>query len=94
MADNEKAPSFQIQKIYLKELSLEQPNSPQIFLEQENPQVNINLGLEAQPLGDNVYEVRVMVTVHTKIKDKTLFLIEVKQAGIFEVSGVPEDQMT
>ncbi|OSZ62946.1 protein-export chaperone SecB [Hydrogenophaga sp. IBVHS2] len=86
-------PVFQIQRIYLKEASLEQPNSPAILLEQEQPSVDIQLGVEASPLAEGVYEVAVTATVQTKIKDKTVFLVEAKQAGIFEVRNLPEEQM-
>jgi len=93
MAEQDQTPVFQIQRVYLKDLSLEQPNSPQILLEQEQPQVDINLGVEAQPIGEGIVEVAVVATVTTKIKDKTLFLVEAKQAGIFEIRNVPEDQL-
>jgi preprotein translocase subunit SecB len=86
-------PVFQIQRVYLKEASLEQPNSPAILLEQEQPSVDIQLGVEAVPVAEGVFEVAVTATVHTKIKDKTVFLVEAKQAGIFEIRGVPEDQL-
>jgi preprotein translocase subunit SecB len=86
-------PVFQIQRVYLKDLSLEQPNSPQILLEQEQPQVDINLGLAAEAVADGIFEITVTATVTTKIKDKTLFLVEAKQAGIFEIRGVPDDQL-
>ena len=86
-------PIFQIQRMYLKDLSLEQPNSPQILLEQQQPQVDINLGLGAESVADGIYEVSVTATVTTKIGDKVLFLVEAKQAGIFEIRNVPEDQM-
>ena len=86
-------PVFQIQRVYLKEASLEQPNSPAILLEQEQPSVDIQLGVEAAPVAEGVYEVAVTATVHTKVKDKTVFLVEAKQAGIFEIRGVPEDQL-
>ena len=72
---------------------MEQPNSPAILLEQEQPSVDIQLGIEANPVAEGVFEVSVTATVHTKIKDKTVFLVEVKQAGIFEVRNLPEDQM-
>jgi len=86
-------PVFQIQRIYLKDLSLEQPNSPQILLEQQQPQVDINLGLAAEPVADGIYEVTVTATVTTKIQDKTLFLVEAKQAGIFELRNIPQEQL-
>ncbi len=86
MADQD--PVFQIQRVYLKEASLEQPNSPAILLEQEQPSVDIQLGVEANPVAEGVYEVAVTATVHTKIKDKTVFLVEAKQAGIFEIRNL------
>jgi preprotein translocase subunit SecB len=92
MADDS-TPVFQIQRVYLKEASLEQPNSPAILLEQEQPSVDIQLGVEAQPVADGVYEVAVTATVQTKINDKTVFLVEAKQAGIFEIRNLPADQM-
>jgi preprotein translocase subunit SecB len=92
MADNND-PVFQIQRVYMKEASLEQPNSPAILLEQEQPSVDIQLGVEAQQAADGVYEVAVSATVTTKIKDRTVFLVEVKQAGIFEIRNVPAEQM-
>ena len=90
---SEQAPVFQIQRVYLKEASMEQPNSPAILLEQEQPSVDIQLGIEANPVAEGVFEVSVTATVHTKIKDNTVFLVEVKQAGIFEVRNLPEEQM-
>jgi preprotein translocase subunit SecB len=87
------APVFQIQRVYLKEASLEQPNSPAILLEQQQPSVDIQLGVEATPAAEGVFEVCVTATVHTKIGDKTVFLAECKQGGIFEIRHVPEDQM-
>jgi len=91
MADE--TPVFQIQRMYLKDLSLEQPNSPQILLEQQQPQVDINLGLGAESVADGIYEVSVTATVTTKIGDKVLFLVEAKQAGIFEIRNLPDEQL-
>ncbi|HXD41787.1 MAG TPA: protein-export chaperone SecB [Ramlibacter sp.] len=93
MADQKADPVFQIQRVYLKEASLEQPNSPGILLEPEQPAVDIQLGVEAAPAADGVFEVSVMATVTTKVKDKTVFLVEVKQAGIFEIRNLPDEQM-
>ena len=86
-------PVFQIQRVYLKDLSLEQPNSPAILLEQEQPSLDIQLAVEATPVADGIYEVAVQSTVQTKIEDKTVFLVEAKQAGIFEIRGIPEEQL-
>ena len=92
MADTPEA-VFQIQRVYLKEASLEQPNSPGILLEQASPSVDIQLGVEGTPIAEGMYEVAVTATVHTKIDDKTVFLVEAKQAGIFEIRHLPEEQM-
>jgi preprotein translocase subunit SecB len=91
MADE--TPVFNIQRMYLKDLSLEQPNSPQILLEQGQPQVDINLQMGAEQVADGVYEITVTATVTAKVKDKTMFLVEAKQAGIFEIRNVPQDQL-
>ncbi|MGA1288056.1 MAG: protein-export chaperone SecB [Rubrivivax sp.] len=93
MADEDQSPVFQIQRMYLKDLSLEQPNSPQILLEQTQPQVDINLGVGAEVVAEGVFEVTVTATVTTKIGERTLFLVEAKQAGIFEIRNIPDDQM-
>ena len=93
MADDNQNPVFQIQRMYLKDLSLEQPNSPQILLEQGQPQVDIQLGLGAEPIAEGVYEVAVTATVTTKVGDKVLFLVEAKQAGIFEIRNIPQEQV-
>jgi preprotein translocase subunit SecB len=92
MADTPEA-VFQIQRVYLKEASLEQPNSPSILLEQASPSVDIQLGVEGTPISEGMYEVAVTATVHTKIDDKTVFLVEAKQAGIFEIRNLPQEQM-
>ncbi len=87
-------PVFQIQRVYLKESSLEQPNSPGILLVQEQPTVDIQLGVNAEPVADGIFEVTVTATVQTKIGDKTVFLVEAKQAGIFEIRNLPQEQMS
>lgn len=87
------SPVFQIQRVYLKEVSLEQPNSPAILLEPEQPTVDIQLGVNASPVAEGMFEVVVTATVHTKIKEKTVFLVEASQAGIFEIRNLPQDQM-
>ncbi len=86
-------PSFSIQRIYLKDMSLEQPNSPQILLEQGQTQVDVQLNLHAEPVQEGLYEVAVTATVTTKVNDKVLFLVEAKQAGLFEIRNVPQDQL-
>ena len=93
MADQAPEPVFQIQRMYLKDLSLEQPNSPQILLEQQQPQVDINLAMAAGGISDGVYEVSVTATVTTKVGERVLFLVEAKQAGIFEIRNIPPEQL-
>ena len=86
-------PVFQIQRVYLKDMSLEQPNSPEILLNQEQPGVDIQLGVESAPVADSLFEVTVTATIHAKIADKTVFLVEAKQAGIFELRNMPQEQL-
>lgn len=86
-------PIFQIQRIYLKDLSIEQPNSPAIFLEQDPPSIDMTVNVHAQGIIEHVYEVAVMVTLTAKIKDKVAFLVEGKQAGIFTIQNMPESQL-
>ena len=93
MAEADTNPVFQIQRVYMKDLSLEQPNSPQILLEQQQPQVDIQLQMAAEGVAEGLYEVSVMATVTTKVGDRTLFLVEAKQAGIFEIRNLPGDQL-
>jgi len=92
MAEQDQTPVFQIQRIYLKDLSLEQPNSPQVLMEQVQPQVDIQLGMAAEVVADSVFEVTVTATVTTKVGERVLFLVEAKQAGIFEIRNVPPEQ--
>ncbi len=92
-ADQANAPVFQIQRIYLKDMSLEQPNSPAILTSQEQPALDIQLAVGIEQVAEGITEVTVTATVTTKIQDKVVFLVEAKQAGIFEIRHLPEDQM-
>ena len=83
------APVFSIEKVYVKDLSLEIPNAPQVFLEREAPQVDIQLHHNSSNVEDGVYQTTLTVTVTAKVKDKTLFLVEAAQAGIFVVRNLP-----
>ena len=83
---------FQVQRIYLKDASLEMPHAPNIFLEQSPPQVDVQMDVGHEKIADGVYEIVVRVTVTARVKDKVLFLVEAKQAGIFEVRGIPGEQ--
>ncbi|NUU03751.1 protein-export chaperone SecB [Herbaspirillum robiniae] len=89
----EQQPVFQIQRVYLKDLSLEQPNSPAIFLEQEAPAIEVSVDVGAEALAEGVFESTVTITVTAKVKDKVAFLVEGKQAGIFEIRNVPAEQL-
>jgi preprotein translocase subunit SecB len=86
-------PGFSIEKIYVKDASLEIPNAPQIFTDRTQPQIGIELGNFAQVLEDGVFEVAIKVTVTSKIEDKTVFLVEVTQAGIFQIRNVPAENI-
>lgn len=84
-------PVFSIEKLYVKDLSLEVPGAPQIFLERESPQINVQLRTSGQAVDEGVYEVALTVTVSAKIgEDRTLFLVEVAQCGIFQIRNLPE----
>lgn len=84
---------FAIEKLYVKDLSVEVPNAPQIYLEREAPQVEVQLNTQGTGIGDGAFEVVLTVTVTAKLADKTVFLVEVGQAGIFRIENVPDEQM-
>lgn len=86
-------PMFNMEKIYVKDLSLEIPHAPQIFLERDNPQIEVQLHTQAAPIDDGVFEVAVTSTVTAKVGEKVLFLIEAKQAGIFQIRNLPDGEM-
>lgn len=94
-AGQEQQAIFNIEKLYVKDLSLEIPHAPAIFLERENPQIDLQLHTAATPVEEGVFEVTVTVTVTAKLqeKDKVLFLVEAKQAGIFQVRNIPQTEM-
>ncbi len=86
-------PVFAIEKIYLKDLSVEVPNAPEVFLESEGPTVDVNIGSHARSVQDGLFEVAVTVTITAKIKDKTVFLVEAVQAGVFQIRNVPQQDV-
>ena len=86
-------PVFAIEKIYVKDLSLEIPNAPNIFLERDAPEINMQLGGKNQTIDDGLYEVLLTVTITAKIKDKVMFLVEVQQAGIFRIRNVSDEEI-
>ena len=86
-------PTFDMRRVYLKDASLEIPNAPEIFLDGNEPKVHIEVSIENKVLGNNAYDVTVSVTATATVQDKTLFLVEAKQAGVFEMANIPEDQL-
>ena len=94
-AGNEEKPQaqFALQRIYVKDLSFESPNSPAVFQEQWKPQVSLDLNTAHTKIGDNQYEVVLSLTVTTKLGEKVAYLVEIQQAGVFMVSGVEGAQL-
>jgi preprotein translocase subunit SecB len=97
MTDENKAqqegPIFTIQRIYVKDVSFETPHAPEIFREEWKPEVNVDLQTKTNRLEDAIYEVVLHLTVTVKMGDKTAFLVEVHQAGIFTIKGFPQEQL-
>ncbi len=87
-------PVFSIEKIYVKDLSLEVPNAPKIYLERENPQINVQLRTDGTPVDDGLFEVTLTVTVAAKLgEERSVFLVEVAQAGVFQIRNIPEGDL-
>ena len=91
--NNQNQPVFSIEKVYVKDLSLEVPNAPQVFLEREAPQVDIQLHHNSSRVEEGVYQTVLTVTVTAKARDKTMFLVEAAQAGIFIARNIPEHEL-
>ncbi len=87
-ATEEKKGQFAIQRIFLKDVSFEAPNVPDVFRQQWKPQINMDLNTSSKKLADDVYEVILTLTVTAKNEDKTAFLAEVHQGGIFKIEGL------
>jgi preprotein translocase subunit SecB len=86
-------PQFMIQRLYVKDVSLEVPNSPSIFLAEWKPELKLDLGTKANDLGENAHEIILTVTATVSIENKVAFLVEVQQAGIFTISNFPQEQI-
>jgi preprotein translocase subunit SecB len=84
---------FLIQKVYIKDISFETPNSPMVFVDQWRPEVNVQIDTSAQSLDPQNFEVVVSLTVTVKVGERTAYLAEVNQAGVFTISGIPEQHM-
>ena len=93
MTENTQERQFSIQRIYTKDISFETPNTPEIFMQEWKPQINVNLNNGVKDLGEGNLEVALTVTVTAKLEEKTAFLVEVTQAGIFLARGIPEEEM-
>lgn len=92
-AQQNNQPLFNMEKIYVKDLSLEIPHAPQIFLVRDNPQIDVQLHSQAGTVEDGVFEVTVTSTVTAKVGEQVMFLIEAKQAGIFQIRNVPNEEL-
>ena len=92
-AQENNQPAFNIEKIYVKDLSLEIPHAPNIFLERESPQIDVQLNTQTAVIEGDVYEVMITNTVTAKVGEKVMFLIEAKQAGIFRLSNLPSEDV-
>ncbi len=86
-------PVFSIEKIYVKDLSLEVPNAPQCYLERDPVEINLQMQTGGEAVGDGIFNVVLTLTVTAKIGDKTQFLIEASQAGIFQIRNVPNEEL-
>lgn len=84
---------FNIEKIFVKDLSVEVPNAPAIFTEREAPQIDVQMNTQGASIAENVYQVLLTVTVSAKIAERTMFLVEASQGGIFRIAGVPQEQL-
>jgi preprotein translocase subunit SecB len=84
---------FTIERVYLKDLSLEMPRAPQIFLEQETPAVDVRLHNEGRALNNGIFEVVLTATITAKVQEKTAFLVEVAQAGIFQIRNHEQQEL-
>ncbi|HRH81941.1 MAG TPA: protein-export chaperone SecB [Thiobacillaceae bacterium] len=86
-------PLFNIEKIYIKDLSVEVPNAPQIFLEREAPQMEMQINTQSAPVENDIYQTVLTLTISAKIKDKAAFVVEVQQAGIFRIQNLPKEAL-
>ncbi len=86
-------PQFEIQRIFVKDISFESPNTPHTFIEEWKPEVTLNLETKSNRVQENLHEVVLSITATVNSNKKTAFLIEVHQAGVFMISGLPSDQL-
>jgi preprotein translocase subunit SecB len=93
MTDAPQQPTFQIEKVYLKDSSLEIPHAPKVFLEQVQPQLEVQINTGSENFAEGYYEVTVTATVTARLGERTLFLVEARQAGIFQLRGVAQQEL-
>jgi preprotein translocase subunit SecB len=93
MSQQPEQPSFTIEKLFVKDLSIEVPNAPKIYLERESPQVEIQMTNSANRIDEGYFEVVLQVTVTAKLGEKTVFLVESSQGGVFQIRNVPQNEM-
>ena len=93
MSDQEAQAVFAIEKLYIKDLSVEVPNAPQIFLERETPEIGVQLATQSNVIAEDVYETVITVTVTAKVGENVMFLVEAAQAGIFRIAQIPAEQL-
>ncbi len=86
-------PIFSLDKIYVKDISLELPNAPKIFLNREQPNIELNLSYNTEKIDDGIYQTIIHATVNAKIGTEQMFLIEVDQAGVFQMRNIPQEQL-
>lgn len=86
-------PTLAIEKIYLRDLSVEVPHAPEAFLEREAPNVEVNIRSSSRTVQDSMFEVVLTVTITAKVKDKAMFLVEAAQAGVFQIRNVPQQDL-
>lgn len=93
MTEQAQQATFDLRRVYLKDASLEIPNAPAVFLENEAPKVNIEIAIDTRTLDNDAHEVDVTATMSATSNDKTFFLVEAKQSGIFEITGIEGEQL-
>ena len=93
MSQESNQPVFSIEKLFVKDLSIEVPNAPRIYLERDTPQIEIQMNTSANPIDEGYFEVVVSVTVTAKLPEKTVFLVEASQGGVFQIRNIPKGEL-
>ena len=93
MTDQQAQPVFNIEKIYVKDLSVEVPNAPAIFLERDAPQMEMQINTQSAQVDEGIYQSIITLTISAKINDKTAFVVELQQGGIFRIQNLPPEAL-